>query len=144
MIIAVYLKTALSGFWNLSRVFYQNSPEFAKTGIRKTTSGFLKIVDMVKRVSRGRERYMMRGTSNEEIVDDWFGVPHRTFHTYDEVYKWFEDAGFQYGLINSATGRFKSTSNFVVRGIKPTLPETGDASSGMREGTCTRVQGSTQ
>lgn len=142
MIIAVYLKTALSGFWNFSRVFYQNSPEFAKMGIRKTTSGFLGIVDMVKRVSRGRERYMMRGTSNEEIINDWLGVPHRTFHTYDEVYKWFEDAGFQYTLANPATGRFKSTSNFVVRGTKPTVPKIGDASSGMGEGTSTRVQGS--
>jgi len=118
MIVAVYLKTALSGFWNFSRVFYQNSPDFAKKGVRTITSGFLNLVDVIKRLVGGRERYMMRGTSNEEIINDWLGVPHRTFHTYDEVYKWFEDAGLKYELTNPATGRFKSTSNFVVRGTK--------------------------
>jgi len=126
MIIAVYLKTALSGFWNFSRIFYQHSPEFAKKGIRKMISGFLNLVDMIKRIVGGRARYMMRGTSNEEIINDWLGVPHRTFHTYDEVYKWFDDAGLTYKLINPATGRFKSTSNFVVRGVKLGLPKTGD------------------
>lgn len=125
MIIAVYLKTALSGFWNFSRVFYQNSPQFAKKGIRTITSGFLKLVDIVKRLVGGRERYMMRGTSNEEIINDWLGVPHRTFHTYDEVFKWFEDAGLEYELTNPATGRFKSTSNFVVRGTRLDVAKPG-------------------
>ena len=118
IIIAVYLRTPLSGFWNSIRVFYQRSPSMLKTVTRKTTAALLAGVDMAKRLVGGRQRYMMRGTSNEEIVNDWFGVPHRTFHSYDEVYKWFEDAGLAYELVDPHTGRFKSTSNFVVRGAR--------------------------
>lgn len=118
IIIAVYLKTRLSNFWNAIRVFYQHSPKLLKTTIRKTTAALLSAVDVAKHLVGAKQRYMMRGTSNEEIVNDWFGVPHRTFHTYDEVFGWFQESGLTSELVNPATGRFKSTSNFVVRGTR--------------------------
>ena len=119
IIIAVYLRTAFSSFWNFSRVFYQSSPGFAKTAFRRSASVLLNGYDAVRKALMKKERYMLRGTSNEELVNDWFGVPHRTFHTYTEVYEWFREKGLDYRLVNPATGRFKSTSNFVVRGSRP-------------------------
>ena len=118
MILAVYLKTCLSWFWNFSRVFYQKAPKWFQSMFRTSGSWFLNCVDCVKKLTFGKSRYMMRGTNNEELINDWFGVPHRTFHTYDEVFQWFQYNGLNYQLVNHATGRFKSTSNFVVRGKK--------------------------
>jgi len=119
IVLAVYLKTRLSWFWNFSRVFYQNSPNFLKALFLNAGSIFLNAYDYIRKVLFDTKRYMMRGTNNQEILNDWFGVPHRTFHTYEEVYEWFRDNGLEYKLINPATGRFKSTSNFVVAGKKP-------------------------
>lgn len=117
MVLAVYLKTRLSGFWNFTRRFYRGSPAPLQTAFRRTGSVFLNGVDVVKGRLAGRPRYMMRGTRNEELINDWFGVPQRTFHTYDEVFGWFREAGLEPHLWNEATGRFRSTSNFVVRSL---------------------------
>ena len=118
IVLAVYLKTALSWFWNFSRRFYQNAPKWYKELFLNVGSVFLNFVDFIKKAFFKKKRYMMRGTNNREILNDWFGVPHRTFHTYEEVYQWFNQNGLNYKLVNPATGRFKSTSNFVVRGKK--------------------------
>lgn len=118
MILAVYLKTGLSWFWNFSRVFYQKAPKWFQTIFRNIGSCFLNSVDFIKKMIFGKSRYMMRGTNNKELINDWFGVPHRTFHSYNEVFQWFRENGLNYELVNPATGRFKSTSNFVVRGRK--------------------------
>jgi 2-polyprenyl-6-hydroxyphenyl methylase/3-demethylubiquinone-9 3-methyltransferase len=118
MILAVYLKTRLSWFWNFSRVFYQKTPKWFQAIFRTIGSWFLNSVDLIKKLIFGKSRYMMRGTNNKELINDWFGVPHRTFHSYDEVFQWFHENGLNYKLVNPATGRFKSTSNFVVRGKK--------------------------
>ncbi len=126
MIVAVYLKTVLSGFWNFLRIFYQESPQVFKTLFLNTGSIFLNGVDYFNNLFFNKERYMMRGTNNKEILNDWFGVPYRTFHTYEEVFEWFRENGLEYQLVNSATGRFKSTSNFVVRGSKKKLSNSTD------------------
>ncbi len=114
IVIAVYLKTWLSGFWNFSRVFYRNSPPFVRAAIRGMGTALVKAVDAI----RGKP-IETRGSSIPELVNDWFGVPHRTFHTYEEVFGWFEKRGLSYELTDSATGRFRSTSNFEVKGRKP-------------------------
>jgi len=118
IVLAVYLKTALSRFWNFSRIFYRGSPGFLRAVYRSVGSFFLNVVDLFERVVLKRSRYMMRGTRNAELIDDWFGVPRRSFHTYEEAAGWFEENGCDHRLVNRATGRFRSTSNFVVRGRK--------------------------
>jgi len=118
IILAVYLKTALSRFWNFSRHFYQKAPKWYKDVFLNVGSAFLYFIDFIMKVLFKKQRYMMRGTTNREILNDWFGVPHRTFHSYEEVCGWFEENGLDYRIVNYATGRFKSTSNFVVRGKK--------------------------
>ncbi|OQX26336.1 MAG: hypothetical protein BWK80_10980 [Desulfobacteraceae bacterium IS3] len=118
IVIAVYLKTFMSGFWNFSRMFYQNRPAALQSMIRFSLSKMLDGVDGFRRVFRKKEPPMMRGTRNEELVNDWFGVPQRTFHTYEEVFGWFRKHGLEYKLTNPATGRFKSTSNFEIVGWK--------------------------
>jgi 2-polyprenyl-6-hydroxyphenyl methylase/3-demethylubiquinone-9 3-methyltransferase len=118
IVIAVYLKTLLSGFWNFSRMFYRNRPAALQSLIRFLLSKLLDGVDIVRRIFLKKQPPMMRGTRNEELVNDWLGVPQRTFHTYDEVFGWFRKHGLSYKLTNPATGRFKSTSNFEVVGWK--------------------------
>ncbi|MBD3345949.1 MAG: methyltransferase domain-containing protein [Chitinivibrionales bacterium] len=116
IVIAVYLKTWLSGFWNFSRIFYQKSPWRIKKLIQTLLSIFLRIFDMIHIAIYGKENYYERGTQNAELINDWFGVPQRTFHSYNEVFNWFKENDLEYKLTNPATGRFKSTSNFEVVG----------------------------
>lgn len=116
IVVAVYLKTWLSGFWNLSRVFYQKSPEAVKGVIRFSLAAALNWFDIFNKTFLGKQPPMMRGTRNEELVNDWFGVPQRTFHSYEEVFGWFQKNGLSYQLTSAATGRFRSTSNFEVMG----------------------------
>jgi 2-polyprenyl-6-hydroxyphenyl methylase/3-demethylubiquinone-9 3-methyltransferase len=118
IVIAVYLKTWLSGFWNFSRVFYRKSPEPVKALTRKCLSMGLNGVDHIRRHTTGRQPPDMRGTNNEELVNDWFGVPQRSFHGYEEVFGWFRSHDLAFRLTNPMTGRFRSTSNFEVMGWK--------------------------
>ena len=120
IVIAVYLKTWLSGFWNCSRLVYQYSPKIGKSMIIRTLSIMLNSVDTVRKRLKRDNSIDMRGTDNDEIINDWFGVPQRSFHTYQEVFDWFRTDGLRYKLTNPFTGRFKSTSNFEVMGWKST------------------------
>jgi hypothetical protein len=88
--------------WNFVRVFYQNAPEFAKTVMRYSVSGFLKIIDIAKRLFRGRERYMIRGTSNQETINNLAGcaapdVPGDHYHGLEQRFAYlpvqFSEAG---------------------------------------------------
>lgn len=59
-----------------------------------------------------------RGFGDEGDMLDWFFVPHRTHHTPQEVRGWFREWGMGSELLIEKTGRFKSTSNFLMLGIK--------------------------
>jgi hypothetical protein len=59
----------------------------------------------------------LRGASLYALVEDWFGPPQRTFHSIEEVFLWYREQGMQPELLEQYTGRFKSTSNFEVRGM---------------------------
>ncbi len=51
-------------------------------------------------------------------VEDWYFVPEKHFFTVDEVRRLFGELGLECTLVSSNTGRFKSSSNFVVLGRK--------------------------
>jgi hypothetical protein len=54
----------------------------------------------------------------ESQVEDWFFVPEKHFFSIEEMRRMFAERGLSYELVYSRTGRFKSSSNFVVRGMK--------------------------
>jgi glycosyltransferase involved in cell wall biosynthesis/ubiquinone/menaquinone biosynthesis C-methylase UbiE len=54
----------------------------------------------------------------ESQVEDWFFVPEKHFFSIEEMRCLFEERGLSYDLIYSRTGRFKSSSNFVARGVR--------------------------
>ncbi|MBI5788744.1 MAG: hypothetical protein HZA78_07820 [Candidatus Schekmanbacteria bacterium] len=54
----------------------------------------------------------------ESKIEDWFFVPEKHFYTTEQMQRLYETHGLTFELLNPKTGRFKSTSNFIVRGIK--------------------------
>ena len=49
-------------------------------------------------------------------VEDWYFVPEKHFFTIEEMRRLFQVRGLTYEVVYEQTGRFKSSSNFVVRG----------------------------
>lgn len=54
----------------------------------------------------------------ESQVEDWYFVPEKHFFTPPEIRELFKELGLEFTLLATNTGRFKSSSNFVVRGLK--------------------------
>jgi glycosyltransferase involved in cell wall biosynthesis/ubiquinone/menaquinone biosynthesis C-methylase UbiE len=54
----------------------------------------------------------------ESQVEDWFFVPEKHFFSIPQMRRHFEERGLTFELVYPRTGRFKSSSNFVARGIR--------------------------
>jgi hypothetical protein len=59
-----------------------------------------------------------RGFDGEGDMLDWFFVPYRTHHTPKEIEGWFNEHNMKSKLLIEKTGRFASTSNFMMVGYK--------------------------
>jgi len=53
----------------------------------------------------------------ESQVEDWFFVPEKHFFSISQMRDLFAARGLSFELLDAHTGRFRSSSNFVVRGI---------------------------
>lgn len=51
-------------------------------------------------------------------VEDWYFVPEKHFYDIDELRGMFAQAGLSFELVTGKSGRFKSTSNIIVKGVK--------------------------
>ncbi len=114
--LALYRKTSLSSFWNATRYIYIYLPRPLKLLVCVAGAGVITIYDFIRTLMGYRYEERAKKTS---LVDDWFGVPVRSFHTPEEVEGWCKELGLKFELITPYTGRFKSTSNFEVKIIKP-------------------------
>ena len=59
-----------------------------------------------------------RGFDREGDMLDWFFVPYRTHHTPKEIDGWFKEHKMKSKLLIEKTGRYASTSNFMMVGYK--------------------------
>jgi len=115
LVVGLYWKTWLSPFWRAICGFYQAMPSSFKTLWRKLIFCIIKVYDIIRGNPKSQK---IGGSTLAEEINDWFGVPHRTYHTPDELMCWFEKAGFSSSLVVEKSGRFKSSSNFIVMGEK--------------------------
>ena len=53
----------------------------------------------------------------ESLVEDWYFVPEKHLYSIGKMRRLFKKRGLTYQVVSSHTGRFRSTSNFIVRGI---------------------------
>ena len=106
--VALYLKTGLTFLQQGARKFLRLFPKSMWIPIAKLINGFF--VRGTKRTSRGFQ--------DEGDMVDWFFVPYRTHHTPKQIARWFREQGMKSVLLINKTGRFASTSNFMMLGFR--------------------------
>lgn len=115
IVVAVYLKTNLT---------------FIHEGVRKAClkmgKGILKKI-FIEGVSFFVKAAAVFGRNNnlrddnitiQAQVEDWFFVPEKYFFTIKEVKNIFLGLHLEFELLHKKVGRFKSSTNFIVRGTK--------------------------
>lgn len=114
LVLAVYQKTRLMVVHEIARKFCLKLPPFLKKPVVK----FATIpIGMVAQL-RGLKVLRDDNLSLESKIEDWLFVPEKHFFSFQEMRELFEQHHLVFKLIQEKTGRFKSTSNFVVWGLK--------------------------
>jgi len=114
LILAVYLKTNLTFLHEWVRKVCLLMPEIVKKIFIKILAYSVGLIGRVKNLSVVRD-------DNERIeskIEDWFFVPEKHFYSIAEMETLYKNSGLTFEVLYEKTGRFKSTSNFIVRGIK--------------------------
>lgn len=114
LVLAVYLKTRLTFIHEVVRKLCLIMPEsFKKTFIWTVAFG-VKLIERVRKlkVVRDDNPYI------ESKVEDWFFVPEKHYFSIDEMKRLYEANSLTFELLCEKTGRFRSTSNFIIRGVK--------------------------
>ena len=106
--VALYLKTPLT--------FLQQSARFVLRKFPKSL--WIPISRLIKKILVKGSKKTKRGFQDEGDMLDWFFVPHRTHHTPKQITKWFKEFDMNSKLLIEKTGRFASTSNFMMFGWK--------------------------
>jgi ubiquinone/menaquinone biosynthesis C-methylase UbiE len=112
LVLAVYLKTPLTLLHEAIR----------HGCLRLPVQGRRAAVASVAFLVRGREHFghviNVRADNPriESQVEDWYFVPEKHFFTIDEMGRLFAQRGLSYEVLCEQTGRFRSSSNFIVRG----------------------------
>jgi len=106
--VALYLKTPMTFIQQGARKFLRLFPKSMWVPIAKLINGFF---------VRGNKR-TKRGFQDEGDMLDWFFVPYRTHHTPKQIARWFREHGMKSVLLINKTGRFASTSNFMMLGFR--------------------------
>ena len=114
LILAVYLRTALTPIHETIRNRCLRMNEARKqrflNRVAKTTDIFSTIT--------GKRPQRDDNPLTTSKIEDWYFVPEKHFFSIPEIRRMFSDANLEFELLSPRTGRFKSTSNFIVRGKK--------------------------
>ncbi|MBE9536066.1 MAG: class I SAM-dependent methyltransferase [Proteobacteria bacterium] len=116
LVLAVYLQTRLTFIHEITRKICLKMPRLIKSSFIKSLAVFIRSIEKVKKLNvvRDDNPYI------ESKIEDWFFVPEKHYFTIDAMEKLYGGNGLTFELLCEKTGRFKSTSNFIVRGIKNT------------------------
>lgn len=116
LILAVYLQTSLTWAHELVRRCCLRAPSFCRAGIIGGITALVKVAEWLGKTNNLR-------ADNPRIqsqVEDWFFVPEKHFFTFAAMEELFTQHGLSFEILCPQTGRFKSSSNFIVRGKKLT------------------------
>jgi 2-polyprenyl-6-hydroxyphenyl methylase/3-demethylubiquinone-9 3-methyltransferase len=114
LIVAVYLKTWLTPLHELSRFVCLHTPFFPRHLFIRSIARFIHFLD------RNLEMVNLRddNVSIEAQVEDWFFAPVKHFFSIEEMCQMYTDLGLSFEVLAERTGRFQSSSDFIVRGHK--------------------------
>jgi ubiquinone/menaquinone biosynthesis C-methylase UbiE len=114
LILAVYLKTRLTFLHEGIRRICLNSSGSARRSFIRLVALFVRAAERLGK----KDNVRADNPQIESQVEDWFFVPLKHFFSIEEVERLFKERGLTFELLCSQTGRFKSSSNFIVRGLR--------------------------
>jgi ubiquinone/menaquinone biosynthesis C-methylase UbiE len=114
LVLAVYLKTPLTPIHEAVRHVCLRLPRPLK---RTVIAGFTALVRAGERLGHTTN---VRDDNPlvQSQVEDWYFVPEKHFFTIAEMRTLFHQRGLTYEVVSEQTGRFRSSSNFIVRGVR--------------------------
>lgn len=115
LIIAVYLKTWLTPLHELSRYVCLYTPYFPRRAFIRGIGSFVRLLERRQPMINVRDDNI----HIEAQAEDWFFAPVKHFFTIEEMHEIYTDLGLSFEVLVDRTGRFKSSSDFIVRGQKP-------------------------
>jgi ubiquinone/menaquinone biosynthesis C-methylase UbiE len=111
LVVAVHRKSALTPMHNAIRYVCLRIPKFARGAAIKLMA--LSIKTLVTALNR---RPVRDDLSFEAKVEDFYFIPFKRFFTIDEMQALFQRHGMSSEVVFEHTGRFKSSSNVILRG----------------------------
>jgi 2-polyprenyl-6-hydroxyphenyl methylase / 3-demethylubiquinone-9 3-methyltransferase len=120
LVVAVHRKTLLTPLHDGIRRLCLRIPESAKGPAIKAAALPIRVASAAlgKRAARD-------DLSLEAKIDDFYFIPFKRFFSLAEVEGLFGSYGLSSEVIYAYTGRFKSSSSVIVRGMKPGKPFSG-------------------
>ena len=114
LIVAVYLKTWLTPLHELSRYICLHTPFFPRRLLIRSVGEFVRFLEKRRDMVNLRDDNI----NVEAQAEDWFFAPVKHFFSIDEMNEIYTGLGLSFEVLAERTGRFKSTSDFIVRGQK--------------------------
>ena len=120
LVVAVHRKTPLTPVHDGIRQICLRIPESAKGPVIKAAALPIRVASAAlgKRAARD-------DLSLEAKIDDFYFIPFKRFFSLAEVEGLFGSHGLSSEVVYAYTGRFKSSSSVIVRGMKPGKPFSG-------------------
>lgn len=115
LIVAVYLRTWLTPLHELSRYICLHAPFFPRRWFIRAIGDFVRFLEKRRTMVNVRDDNI----NVEAQAEDWFFAPVKHFFSIDEMRQIYSDLGLSFEVLVERTGRFRSSSDFIVRGQKP-------------------------
>jgi 2-polyprenyl-6-hydroxyphenyl methylase / 3-demethylubiquinone-9 3-methyltransferase len=112
LVLAVYLKTPLTFVHEAIRHTCLRIPRSRRKPILRAFARLTRLAEKLGFKPRARND----NPTIESLIEDWYFVPEKHFFTIEEMRELFKQRGLTYEVVYEQTGRFRSTSNFIVRG----------------------------
>lgn len=116
LVLAVYLKTPLTFVHEAIRHACLRIPRSWRKPILQGFTGLVQLAERLGKTTNVRDDNPLIVSQ----VEDWYFVPEKHFFSISEMCTLFKERGLTCEVVCKQTGRFKSSSNFVVRG-KPRI-----------------------
>jgi len=114
LVLAIYRRTRLTFFHEFIRKLCLNMPHRFHNIFVKSIARFIGLLSRFMTLKAIRDD----NPCIESKIIDWYFVPEKHFFTINEMKELFDKYNLEFELLYDSTGRFKSTSNFIVRGRK--------------------------
>ena len=114
LVLAVYLKTPLTFIHEAIRRSCLRMPKVMKRSFINGFTGLVKFGERLGHTTNVRHYNPLI----QSQIKDWYFVPEKHFFTIEEMGRLFKARGLTYEVVCEQTGRFRSSSNFIVRGVR--------------------------